>query len=158
MKKFLTVICFMFFTAGFASAQIGPGRTLYVSVKTIELKSSTKMLAGTVTTLNYGDEVTVQQVDGKFFEVKSAANSSLIGWAASSNFTTKKVIAGSASTTTAKEFALAGKGFNQDVENSYNTQGNLNYNDVDKIEAITADEDGLMLFIEEGHLSPGKQE
>ena len=155
MKRKAIVICLVLFAAGFAAAQIGPGRTVYVAVRNISLKSSTGLLAGTVTTLNYGDEVTVKQVDGKYVEV-SAGNSSLTGWAPSANFTTKKIIAGSEATTSAKEVALAGKGFSQEVENSYSTQKQLNFDDVDKIEAIKTDETALMRFIEEGRLSTGK--
>jgi hypothetical protein len=153
MKKAFIVVCLVFFITGFAAAQVGPNATLYVAVKTIDLKSS----AGKkVATLSYGDKVTVTQVNGKNVEVKSDSNASLIGWAPSANFSTKKIIVGSASSTSAKEVALAGKGFNQDIENSYSSQGQVNFGDVDKIEAINADETALMRFIEEGHLSPGK--
>jgi len=153
MKKAFIVVCLVFFIAGFAAAQVGPNATLYVAVKTIDLKSS----AGKkVATLSYGDKVTVTQVNGKNVEVKSDTNTSLIGWAPSANFSTKKIIVGSASSTSAKEVALAGKGFNQDIENSYSSQGQVNFGDVDKIEAISTDETALMRFIEEGHLSPGK--
>jgi len=158
MKKYLIVICLAFFITGLASAQIGAGRTMYVAVKTIDIKASTALLAGTVTTLNYGDEVTVIQVNGKSVEVKSAANPSLTGWAPSANFSTKKIITGNTTTTSAKEFALAGKGFNQDVENSFsNSQENLNFDDVDKIEAIKTDEEALLRFIKEGNLSAGNE-
>jgi len=153
MKKSLIVVCLVLFIAGFAAAQVGPNATMYVAVKTIDLKSS----AGKkVATLSYGDKVTVTQVNGKNLEVKSDADSSLIGWAPSVNFSTKKIVVASASTTSAKEVALAGKGFNQDIENSYSTQGQVNFDAVDKIEAITADETALMRFIEEGRLSAGK--
>ncbi len=153
MKRYLIVVCLAFFIAGFAAAQVGPNATLYVSVKSIDLKSS----AGKkVATLSYGDKVTVTQVKDKSVEVKSAEDSSVIGWAPSASFSTKKIIVGSASTTSAKEVALAGKGFNQDIENSYSTQGEINFDDVDKIEAITADETALMRFIQEGRLSPGR--
>jgi len=153
MKKIFFVVCLVFFIANFVAAQVGPGGTLYVSTKTIDLKSSAgKKMA----TLNYGDKVTVTQVDGKNVEVKSATDATLIGWAPAANFTARKIITGSTSTTTAKEVALAGKGFNQDIENTYSSQGQVNFADVDKIEAITADETALMRFIEEGHLSPGK--
>jgi len=153
MKKILIVVCLAFFIAGFAAAQVGPGGTLYVSIKTVDLKlTSGKKVA----TLTYGDRVIVTQVNGNNVEVKSATDSSLIGWAPSANFTTKKIVVGSASTTTAKEVALAGKGFNQDIENTYSSQGQVNFDDVDRIEAITADETALMRFIEEGRLSPGR--
>jgi len=153
MKKILIVVCLAFFIAGFAVAQVGPGGTLYVSTKSLDLKTS----AGKkVTTLSYGDKVTVTQVDGKNVEVKSSTDASLIGWAPSANFSAKKIVVGSASATSAKEVALAGKGFNQDVENTYSSQGEINFADVDKIESITADETALMNFIKEGRLSPGK--
>jgi len=153
MKKILVVICLAFFITGFAAAQVGPNATLYVAKKTIDLKSSAGKILGT---LNYGDKVTVIKVDGKNVEVISAANPSLSGLAPSASFTTKKIITGNTSATSAKEVALAGKGFNQDIENSYNTQGELNFNDVDKVESITSDEAALMRFIEEGRLSTGK--
>ena len=74
MKKIIIVICFIFFITGMATAQVGPGRTLYVSVKTVSLKSSTGLLAGTVASLNYGDQVTVTRVEGKSVEVRSEEN------------------------------------------------------------------------------------
>jgi hypothetical protein len=156
MRKILIVVCLVFLITGMAAAQIGAGRTMYVAVRTIDLKSSTGLFAGTVTTLNYGDEVTVVQVNGRSVEVKSATDPSLTGWAPSANFSTKKIIAGNTTSTSAREFALAGKGFNQEVENSYSTQGELNFADVDIVETITADESALMRFIQEGNLSAGK--
>jgi len=148
MKKILIVVCLAFFIAGFAAAQVGPNATLYVSVKTIDLKSGKK--------LSYGDKVTVIQVKDKSVEVKSDTDPSITGWAELAKFSSKKIIVGNASTTSAKEVALAGKGFNQDIENSYSTSGQVNFDDVDKMEAITADDTALMRFIQEGHLSAGK--
>jgi hypothetical protein len=156
MKKILIVFCLILFIAGFAAAQVGPGGTLYVSVKTLTLKSDTGVFAGSKGTLNYGDRVTVTKVDGKYVEVRSAADSSLTGWAATSNFSAKQIVSGSSSTASAKEVALAGKGFSQEVENSYNNQQeNLNYADVDKTEAITVSEEDIKKFLEEGRLKMG---
>ena len=156
MKKNLVVIFLIFFITGFAAAQIGPGRTLYVSVKTVQLKSSTGVLAGNVATLNYGDEVTVVKAEGKFVEVKSAGNPSLTGWTASENFSTRRIISGNTASVTPGEVALAGKGFNREVEDIYKKQGTLNYTDVDRVETIVADEAELMRFIKEGRLSAGE--
>ena len=152
MKRKLIVFCLIFFVTGFATAQIGPGRTLYVSVKTVQLKSSTGSRAGNVATLNYGDQVTVISTEGKFVEVRSDGNPSLTGWTASENFSTRKIIAGNTTSVTPGEVALAGKGFNQEVENTYKAQGELNYTDVDKVETIMADEADILRFIEEGRL------
>ena len=159
MKKVLVFLCLVLFVTGFAAAQISAGRTLYVSVKTLTLKSGTGFFDDSNGTLEYGDRVTVIRVDGKFVEVKSAANPSLTGWTAAANLSTKQVTPGSSNTVTAKEVALAGKGFNQEVENSYKSQeNNLNYDDVDKTEEITFREDELKIFLEEGCLRMGKDQ
>ena len=156
MKKILIVICLLFFVTGFAAAQIGPGRALYVSVKTVQLKSSTGLLASNTATINYGDEVTVIRVDGRYVQVRSAENASITGWTASENFSTRRIIPGNAPSATASEVALAGKGFNQEVENSYKAQGVFNYADVDRVEMITADIEELIRFIRDGRLSAGE--
>jgi len=155
MKKVLIGFCLVLFITGLVSAQVRAGGTLYVGVKTVDLKSGTGFFASNRGRLNYGDQVTVIQVNGKFVEVRSAANSSLTGWTASANMSTRQVVAGTTSTATAREVALAGKGFNQEVEASYRTQQNLNYADVDRVEAITVNLDALRRFLEEGRLAMG---
>ena len=154
MKKITLLLIFAAITIGSAAAQ-ARGSTQYISAKTAALKSSTGFFAGTRGTLNYGDQVTVLQVNGKWAEVRSASNSSVNGWTASSNLTTKRVVSGNSSTASAKEVALAGKGFNQEVENAYKSQGKLNYADVDRTEQQTVSEDNLLQFLIDGHLSTG---
>jgi len=156
MKKVLFVLCLVFFIAGFAAAQVARGGTLYVAVKTQPLKSSTGFFASTRGTLNYGDRVTVLQVNGRFVEVRSATNSSLTGWAPSANLSAREIVSGNTATLSARETALAGKGFNQEVEDSYRSQNrNLNYADVDRVERITVSEADLRRFLEEGRLAMG---
>ena len=159
MKKVSVLLCLVLFVTGFAAAQISAGRTLYVSVKTLTLKSGTGFFDNSNGTLKYGDRVTVIRVDGKFAEVKSAGDSSLTGWTAIANLSTRRVAPGNSDTISAQEVALAGKGFNQEVENSYNSRKkNLGYADVDKTEAITFREDDLKNFLEEGHLKMGENQ
>jgi len=155
MKKLMIVFCLALFITGLVSAQVSRGGTLYVAVRTVTLKSSSGAFANNRGTLNYGDRVTVIQVSGRYVEVRSATNSSLTGWTASANLTTRQVVSGNTSTASAREVALAGKGFNQDVENSYRSQGNLNYADVDRVEAIRVSEADLRQFLESGRLSMG---
>jgi hypothetical protein len=155
MKRILIFFCLVFFIAGMASAQISRGGTLYVAVKTVTLKSSTGFFASNKGVLNYGDRVTVLQVSGKFVEIRSAENSSLTGWTASANLSAKQIVSGNTASVSARETALAGKGFNQEVEDTYKTQGNLNYADVDRTEAVMVSEADLKRFLEEGHLFMG---
>ena len=156
MKKILVLFCLVLFITGLAAAQVAKGGTLYVAVKSVALKSSSGFFASTRGTLNLGDRVTVLQVSGKFVEVRSVSNASLTGWTAATNLSAKQVVAGTSSTATAREVALAGKGFNQEVEQSYKTQQrNLNYADVDRVEAIRFNEDELKKFLEDGRLFLG---
>jgi len=153
MKKILFVFCLVLFITGLAAAQVRAGGTMYVSVKEITLKSGTGFFASNKGTIKYGDAVTVVRVDGRFVEVKNASN--VTGWTATANLSARQVVAGTSSTATAREVALAGKGFNAEVESSYRENQNLNYADVDKVEAITVDETALRRFLEEGRLSMG---
>jgi hypothetical protein len=155
MKRVVLMFVMVLFASGFAAAQASRGGTMYVAVKTTALKSSTGFFAGTKGNLNYGDRVTVLQINGKNAEVRSAANSSLSGWTPLANLSAKQIVSGNSSTASAREVALAGKGFNQEVENSYKSKGNVNYADVDKVEAIKTNEASLKKFLEDGRLSMG---
>jgi hypothetical protein len=138
------------------SAQVSRGGTLYVAVKSQPLKSSTGFFASTRGTLSYGNRVTVLQVSGRFVEVRSATKSTLTGWVPSANLSAKEIVSGNTATLSASETALAGKGFNQEVENSYKSQNrNLNYTDVDRVEAITVTDANLQRFLQEGRLAMG---
>jgi hypothetical protein len=155
MKKFIIGFCLVLFITGLAAAQVRVGGTLYAAAREVELKSSTGFFASTTGRLTYGDRVTVLQVNGRFVQVRSATNTSLVGWTPSANMSARQVVAGTTSTATAREVALAGKGFNQEVEQSYRAQQNLNYADVDQIERITVNQNNLRRFLEEGRLSMG---
>jgi uncharacterized protein YgiM (DUF1202 family) len=156
MKRYALFFILILAAAGAAEAQMIRGGTVYAAAKTVALKSSTGFFARTLGTLAYGDAVTVIQVKGKWAEVRSAARSSLSGWTAASNLTAKRIISGSSTTATNKEVALAGKGFNQEVENAYKADGRLNYADLDKTEAVTVSEQDLFTFLNDGHLALGE--
>jgi len=157
MKRFLTILCLALFVTGFAAAQVRIGGTLYVSVKSVSLKAGTGFFSGTKGTLELGEQVTVIQINGNNVEVRSVRNTSLTGWTSSGNFSAKQVVAGTSSTATAREVALAGKGLTQEVEQEYRSQQrNLNYADVDKVEAIRVNENDLKKFLDEGRLRTGE--
>jgi len=153
MKKFLISVCLVLIITGMTAAQARVGGTMYVGVKNLQLKSGTGFFASNRGQVNYGDRVTVVQINGRFMEVRTASN--ITGWTPTANLSAKQVSSGTSSTATAREVALAGKGFNQDVENSYKTQKNLNYADVDRVEAVSVNENDLRRFLEEGRLSMG---
>jgi uncharacterized protein YgiM (DUF1202 family) len=151
------VLGFASILAGMAFAQMSRGATVFVNTKTLQLKSGTGFFAGkSGSPLAYGDQVTVTQVKGKWVEVQYRGRSIFTGWTNSSNLTTKRIVtAGGTGGASAREVAMAGKGFNEEVENSYKSKGRLNYADIDATEAITVPESELYSFITEGRLKPG---
>jgi hypothetical protein len=158
MKKII-VMCSLWLCITFVvSAQVFRGGTLYAAAKSVALKSSTGFFARTNGTLSYGDQVTVLQVNGKWVEVRSIPAPSLSGWTASSNLSAKRVVAvGNTNSASASEIGLAGKGFNQEVENSYKSKTTYNFADVDRTEALTVTESDLQSFLVEGRLSMGEK-
>jgi len=156
MKKLLIVFCLAVFVTGFAAAQLRVGGTMYVAVRNLDLKSSTGFFASNRGRLEYGEAVSVVRINGRFAEVRSSRDRNVTGWTPSANLSARQVVAGTTTTATAREVAMAGKGFNQEVEQSFRTQQNLNYADVDRVEAIVLDIAALRRFLEEGRLSLGE--
>ncbi|MDR2363181.1 MAG: SH3 domain-containing protein [Spirochaetaceae bacterium] len=139
-----------------ASGQSLTGKTMYISTKTAQIKSSTGFFARTRGTLAYGDPVTVLREQGAWVEIRSASQS-VSGWMKSAGLTARRITAGSGSTSTsANELALAGKGFNEEVEKSYQDGNGLDYSAVNAMEALEISEEDLYVFLEEGHLVTGE--
>jgi len=157
MRKFIVMFCLWLCAAAVLWGQAVKGGTMYVAAKTVELKSSTGFFASARGTLAYGATVTVLQIKGKWAEVRSTAGSSVSGWTAVTNLSAKRIVSGATAGATANEVALAGKGFNQEIENAYKAGGTLNYADVDRTEAQNVSKQELRDFIVEGHLSLGEE-
>ena len=155
MKKMFALFVFVLLLSNALFAQISRGGTAWISSRTADLKSSSGVFASSRGSLEMGAQVTVLKVSGNWAEVRSAANSSLSGWTAVSNLSARRIVA-SGTGASASEIALAGKGFNREVEDMYKTQGNLNYADVDRTEAITVSQDVLFKFVTDGRLNTGE--
>ena len=155
MKKSFILFAFFLLVSAALFAQVKSGSNAWVSSKSVDIRESTGSFAKSRGTLLMGAQVTVLQVNGNWAEVRSSDNASLSGWTAVSNLSSRRIVA-SGSSATASEIALAGKGFNREVEDSYKTSGALNYTDVDKVEAITIPVNELYKFVTEGHLITGE--
>ena len=154
MKKLFVFSFLILLMAVTVSAQVRQGQTAWVSARTVTLKSSTGFFASNTGTVAYGDEVSILQVSGSnWAQVRLG---SVSGWMSTGNLSTKRIAAtGSTSSASASEVAMAGKGFSQEVENVYKSEGNLNYADVDRTESITIAERDLYQFVVDGHLAQG---
>jgi uncharacterized protein YgiM (DUF1202 family) len=142
--------------ASAAAAQIRAGQTVYVTAKSLPVKSGTGFFARTLGTLNYGSPVTVVRLDGKWAEVRSAAPQ-VTGWVAQTNLSTKRITASGGSSASSREVAMAGKGFTEEVENAYKENHVADYRAVDAMEIDTVSDDELLAFIREGRLSMGDE-
>lgn len=156
MKRLTLCTVLGLLAAGALCAQSLAGRTMYVTAKTIEVKSSTAFFADTLGILAYGAPVLVLQEYGKWAQIRSSGPPELSGWVAAASLTTKRIIAGSSTSASADEIALAGKGFNQEVENAYRQNGALNYDAIDAMEAIQIPNRQLFSFLQEGRLARGE--
>jgi SH3-like domain-containing protein len=129
---------------------------MYVTAKTIEVKSSTAFFADTLGTLSYGAPVSILQEYGKWLQVKASEQPEISGWVSAASLTAKRIISGSSTSASANEIALAGKGFNQEVETAYRQNGTLNYEAVDAMEATSIPNRQLFSFLQEGRLARGE--
>ena len=155
MKRIILTALLCLSTAALFAQKAGD--TNYINVNSANLKSSTGFFASTTGTVKYGDEVKVLAINGNWAQVRTAAGN-ITGWIAKSSLTSKRIAAqGSTANASAREIALAGKGFSPEVESEYKKEGGkVNYNAVDDMEKIIISDKDLLAFIEEGHLAKGE--
>jgi uncharacterized protein YgiM (DUF1202 family) len=156
LKRLIILLCMAVVLASAAAAQLRDGQTVYVTARSLSLKSGTGFFARSVGTLNYGDEVTVLQTNGKWAEVRYSRT--LSGWVVQANLTTKRIVAaGGTGSASSREVAMAGKGFSEEVENVYRETNSANFDAVDAVEAIRVSDSDLLNFVTEGRLSMGDE-
>lgn len=128
--------------------------TMSVQVRKAEIRSSPSFLGKVVASVGYGERVLVEQQNRDWMRVASAGQS---GWMHASALTTKRIImkAGEAAQTGASsgEMALAGKGFNSDVEAQFKANHKeIDFGPVDRMEKIAIPAPALLKFAAEGGL------
>ena len=155
MKRFILIALLCLSAAVIFAQKVGD--TNYINVKSASLKSSTGFFASTTGTVSYGDEVKVLALSGNYAQVRTTTGNKT-GWIAKSSLTSKRIAAsGNTANASAKEIALAGKGFSPEVEAQYKKEGGtINYAAVDEMERINISDRDLLNFIEEGRLSKGE--
>lgn len=140
------------FCAGFSA-----GKTVYVSVKSANLKSGTSSFSKNMEKVFYGNSGTVVQSNSK--QTKIQLPSGATGWISNGSLTSKKIVASSGTARiSSSELANAGKGFSAEAENAFKSSNtNLDYADVDAMEKITVSDTELQNFITEGRLNGGEE-
>lgn len=135
-----------------------PGQPMSVQVKEAQARDKPSFVAKVVGTLRYGDRVDVQETQGAWSRVALADGS--VGWLHGSALTSKK-IALSAGRDDARvgasgdELALAGKGFNSDVEAQFKKEHkDIDFTWVDRMEKIRIPAQEMQAFLKEGGVAP----
>ena len=130
-----------------------------VQVQDGKLRDDPSFLGKIIGTVAYGDAVTVIRQQDPWFFV-SIRTGQLTGWIHSSALTEKEIVlrAGDANvqkTASQREIALAGKGFNPEVEKEYKKRNpNLDFEEIDRMERIVVSDEEIRQFMKEGKLSP----
>jgi hypothetical protein len=131
--------------------------TLVVKVQTTSLRKEPKFYSSSVAALKAGDALTKLTAQGDWVQVKTA--SGVVGWLHKSAVETKKfdlmAVGGTRKTqASASEVALAGKGFNQQVEDSYKAKNKgANFAAVDRMLRITVSPAEVEAFVKKGKLA-----
>jgi SH3-like domain-containing protein len=135
------------------------GEAMSVQVREGQLRAQPSFLAGLVATLAYGERVQTNAEQGAWRQVTSSQGAS--GWMHVSSLTAKRVVlqagqgmaGGGAS---GEEMALAGKGFNKDVEADFAARNRgADFASVNKMEqGYRFSPQQLTAFVQEGGLTP----
>ena len=152
---FLLVLLMASTTAGDAS------KTMSVQVKQGEVRATPFFLGKIVATLSYGDRVEVLESKESWFRV-SPQGKSVTGWMHASALSEKRIVlkAGrqdAQAAASSGELALAGKGFNADVEAEFKTRNRtIDFSWIDRMQAMKVPPEKVTAFLQEGGLVPAQ--
>jgi uncharacterized protein YgiM (DUF1202 family) len=129
-----------------------------VQVRTGQLRERPSFLGKVTAEVSYGDRMTILESRGAWTKVRNAGGGE--GWIHTSALTEKKVVlrsgdADAATTASGEELALAGKGFNDEVEARYREENpDVDYTWVDRMEKIVVDARQAGDFLTAGGVQP----
>ena len=151
--KLLLIAVALLLVAGPVFSQ--SARQMSVTVKETQVRATPSYLGKILAVLAYGDRVDVLAEQSGWARVIVSGRE---GWVHLSALTTKKIVLQSGSQdvgtgASSGEVALAGKGFNQEVEDKYKQDNNLDYTWVDRMGGYTVTPEQVLAFLQEGDLN-----
>ncbi len=160
MRRFLWLVPLLaLLVAGAASAA---SKQMSVTVKQTEVRATAGYLGKVVGTLVYGDRVTLLDQPANapkgWVKVVGPDSNKVQGWVNLSALTEKEIQLASSSGTVQQsassgDVALAGKGFNSDVEAKYKEEQKLDYTWVDRMQAFQVPPEQVAAFLQAGGLT-----
>jgi hypothetical protein len=133
------------------------GEQFSVQVRDGQVRNKPSFLGSVVATVHYGDRLSSLQTRDSWVEVSSGATH---GWMHISSLTDKEIILNANAqqvkqAASSDELALAGKGFNRQVENEFRRRNSqANFAGVDKMEGYQVSQEEMTQFLKEGALQP----
>jgi uncharacterized protein YgiM (DUF1202 family) len=151
--KLFSLVVALLFVAGLSIAQTP--KQMSVTVKETQVRATPSYLGRILAVLAYGDRVDVIAEQGGWARVRLPSGE---GWVHLSALSSKRIVLQSGSQNvgtgaSSSEVALAGKGFNQEVEDKYRQDNQLDYTWVDRMGAFTVSPEEVLAFLEEGDLN-----
>ena len=134
-------------------------KMMSVQVKGSEVRDKPSFLAEIVARLSYGDRVEMLESKGAWFHVRPVTVDK-DGWMHSSALTKKTIVlrpgaADAELAASSDEIALAGKGFNRQVEGEFRARNpDIDFTWIDRMERIAVTRGEMQMFLEAGQLSP----
>jgi len=145
------------------SVLLAKEKTMSIQIRQGQLRSTPSYLSRVTENLEYASRVTILEERGTWMRVRPT-KSETEGWVHSSALTKKKLklASGDTDATTAvssEEQALAGKGFNSDVEAKFKENNKeIDFIWVDKMEKIKIKTPTIIKFLEKGDIKAPKEE
>jgi len=157
MRKTQCLIWALALAVACAAAAYGAGKTMSVGIRDAQLREAPSFLSKIIGPVPYAQQVEIVEERGDWDMV--AAPGGNTGWLHVSALSDKRLSlasgAGDASqNVSGKEMALAGKGFNAQIEADYRRGHAGNYEWIDKMGKITYPPEALMAFLAQGDLHP----
>ncbi len=162
LRKRFNFICLALLAILCLPVYVHAQKTLSVQVKEGEIRATPSFLGKIVTKAAYGDRVNLMEDRGPWKKV-SFRSGKVQGWMHSSALTTKRIAlqAGQADVRTGAtqdELALAGKGFNEQVEASFRKQNkNLDYTWINRMETFRVSPELMRSFLATGAVVPSPE-
>jgi SH3-like domain-containing protein len=139
-----------------AAAAFAAPKQMSVNVKETQVRATPSYLGKILAVVKYGDRLEVVQEQSGWAKV-SLQGGKLQGWVSLSALQDKRIAltagqAGSTSGASSGEVALAGKGFNKEVEAQYKDEKQLDYTWVDRMEGYRVSPEQVLVFLQAGGL------
>jgi len=155
------LVCVVLACACLVAITAFAAQVMSVQVRDGHVRGTPSFLGKIVGSLSYGQRVAVTGASGDWSEVSFAGAK---GWIHASALTSKDLGLRSGSgqaptSVSGQEMALAGKGFDAQVEQKYRQTHGGDFASVDRMERNALQPDRLMAFLQEGGVTPrgGKQ-